>query len=292
MPSNTCPSSHFKIFHSAVKMEAVFTLHQIEICQSEHPKMSFDHCDSLCLNLFSRRICTKNFWPASPKNSAIHHFPTVLWTRHANLWVVSWNSIPSLLTGRSVNISQCIYQSCTLYNSSCPMKMCHCFRVWLKAWAPDFIRTSILLAVFLAMTNQTCPLLLCQSIWLSGRVLRREPQTTLELVEEEIKQGWVYKFQGSIDDAKKHFSHVAIGRLGVAFSDSRPPRLVVDSSVCGVNDRCKLPERTTLPSAKDVIRCFPLRNNSRELKVFHWISKALTKESSWRKVIPGIFTEW
>ena len=35
----------------------------------------------------------------------------------------------SLRTGRFVNISQCIYQSCTLYNSSCPMKMFHCFRV-------------------------------------------------------------------------------------------------------------------------------------------------------------------
>ena len=96
----------------------------------------------------------------------------------------------------------------------------------------------------------------------------KEPHATLELVNEEINQGCVYKFPGSIDDAKKHFSHVAIGRLGVAFSDSRPPRLVVDSSVCGVNDRCKLPERTALPSAEDVIRCFPLRNNSRELSGF------------------------
>ena len=67
---------------------------------------------------------------------------------------------------------------------------------------------------------------------------------------------------------KKRFSHVAIGRLGVAFSDSRPPRLVVDSSVLGLNDRCKIPERTTLPSAKDVIRCFPLRNNAEELSGF------------------------
>ncbi len=66
-------------------------------------------------------------------------------------------------------------------------------------------------------------------------------------MDEEVKQGWVYKLPGSIDDAEKHFSRVAIGRLGVAFSDSRPPRLVVDSSVCGLNDRCKIPERTTLP---------------------------------------------
>ena len=96
----------------------------------------------------------------------------------------------------------------------------------------------------------------------------KEPQTTADLVEEEHKQGWVYRFNGSIDDAKEHFSHPAVGQVGVAFSNTRPPRLVVDSSVCGVNDRCKLPERTTLPSAKDVIRCFPLRNNPHDLAGF------------------------
>ena len=96
----------------------------------------------------------------------------------------------------------------------------------------------------------------------------KEPQTTADLVEEEHKQGWVYRFNGSIDDAKEHFSHPAVGQVGVAFSSTRPPRLVVDSSVCRVNDRCKLPERTTLPSAKDVIRCFPLRNNPHDLAGF------------------------
>ena len=100
------------------------------------------------------------------------------------------------------------------------------------------------------------------------RSAEKEPETTLALVEEELRQGWVYRFDGSLDDAKQHFSNVAIGRLGVAFSDSRPPRLVVDSSVCGVNDRCKLPERTTLLPGKDVVRCFPLRNNSSELSGF------------------------
>ena len=109
------------------------------------------------------------------------------------------------------------------------------------------------------------PLSIHLANWKSAQ---KEPQTTMSLVEEEVKQGWVYKFPGSIADAKQHFSHVAIGRLGVAFSDSRPPRLVVDSSVCGLNNRCKLPERTTLPSAKDAIRCFPLRNNAADLSGF------------------------
>ncbi len=84
----------------------------------------------------------------------------------------------------------------------------------------------------------SAPLSIHLANWQSAE---KEPQTSLKLVDEEVKQGWVYKFQGSIGDAKQHFSHVAIGRLGVAFSDSRPPRLVVDSSVCGLNDRCKIP---------------------------------------------------
>ena len=73
---------------------------------------------------------------------------------------------------------------------------------------------------------------------------------------------------GSSAQSRAKWVRGTSGRLGVAFSDSRPPRLVVDSSVCGLNDRCKLPERTTLPSAKDVIRCFPLRNNSADLSGF------------------------
>ena len=59
--------------------------------------------------------------------------------------------------------------------------------------------------------------------------------------------------------------NLAVGRLGVATSDSRPPRLVVDSSICGVNDRCVIEERATLPSAKDVMRCYPLRRCSQPL---------------------------
>ena len=43
---------------------------------------------------------------------------------------------------------------------------------------------------------------------------------------------------------------------------------MVDSSVCGVNARCRIPERTPLPTAKDVIRCYPLRGSNEELAGF------------------------
>ena len=87
-----------------------------------------------------------------------------------------------------------------------------------------------------------------------------DPEVTTALVNEEIKQGWVYEFPGTLADAQAQFPiGVSIGKLGVATSSSRPPRLVVDSSVCGLNQNCPLPEKGSLPSAKDVIRSFPLR---------------------------------
>ena len=46
------------------------------------------------------------------------------------------------------------------------------------------------------------------------------------------------------------------------------PGLVVDSSVCGVNNRCSIPERTALPSAQDVMRVYPLRNSSDSMVAF------------------------
>ena len=44
----------------------------------------------------------------------------------------------------------------------------------------------------------------------------KEPDTARDLVDEEIKQGWIYKFDGAIDEAKEQFPHLAVGRLGVA----------------------------------------------------------------------------
>ena len=93
-----------------------------------------------------------------------------------------------------------------------------------------------------------------------------DPAVTTELVQEELRQGWVYEFPGTLSEAQEQFPiGVSIGKLGVATSSSRPPRLVVDSSICGLNQNCPLPERSSLPSAKDVIRSFPLRQSTSNL---------------------------
>ena len=52
--------------------------------------------------------------------------------------------------------------------------------------------------------------------------------TTRNLVQQELDKGWIYKYPGSIADAQAEFgAKLAVGRLGLTLSDSRPPRLVV-----------------------------------------------------------------
>ena len=95
--------------------------------------------------------------------------------------------------------------------------------------------------------------------------------TTRQLVQQEIDKGWVYKYPGTLADAQTEFGEkLAVGRLGLALSESRPPRLVVDSSICGLNSQITIPETTTLPSALDVLRVYPLRNIDDSL-ILSWV---------------------
>ena len=95
------------------------------------------------------------------------------------------------------------------------------------------------------------------------------PDDVSSLIQKEIDEQWVEEFHGTLEDAQARWPKgVAIGKLGLALSDSRPPRLVLDSTICGVNGRCIIPEHATLPSAQDVKRCYPLRNNAEPLSGF------------------------
>ena len=94
-------------------------------------------------------------------------------------------------------------------------------------------------------------------------------QLTRELVAEELDKGFIFKYPGTLEQAQQEYPlGVSVGKLGIATSDSRPPRLVVDSSICGLNSRCVIPEKSTLPSAKELIRSFPLRGSSQLLSGF------------------------
>ena len=96
-----------------------------------------------------------------------------------------------------------------------------------------------------------------------------EPETVESLIDKEISEGWVEEFHGDLSAAQDNWPKgIAVGKLGLALSDSRPPRLVLDNSICGVNGRCKMPEKATLPSALDVKRCYPLRDSTTQLSGF------------------------
>ena len=77
------------------------------------------------------------------------------------------------------------------------------------------------------------------------------PELVDELVQDELDKGWIYRFNGSVEDARAAFPlGLAIGKLGLAITDSRPPRLVVDSTVCGTNGNCRVNEHQCMPSSE------------------------------------------
>ena len=114
------------------------------------------------------------------------------------------------------------------------------------------------------MTNPTCPLPPCRSIWLTGRVLRKNH-----------KQLWNWWMKKSNKDGSKSFRAPQM-TLRSIFLTWQLAGWALPSLTLALRDlwwivayvESMIPERTTLPSAKDVIRCFPLRNNSRELSGF------------------------
>ena len=112
---------------------------------------------------------------------------------------------------------------------------------------------------------------------------------TRELVQQEIDKGWVFPFDGTLQDAQQRYPlGVALGKLGIAHSDGRPPRLVLDQTICGLNGRCVIPERSTLPSAKDVLRTFPIRNYSGDHMGFSLDIKAAHKRICIREEEHGL----
>ena len=82
---------------------------------------------------------------------------------------------------------------------------------------------------------------------------------TQSLVQEAFDKGWVFEYDGTLEEAQAQWPMgVSLGKLGIAHSDGRAPRLVLDNTICGLNPRCWVPERSTLPTCKDILRTFPI----------------------------------
>ena len=82
------------------------------------------------------------------------------------------------------------------------------------------------------------------------------------LVEEEVANGWLLELD-SLEAAQERFGDkLAIGKMSIVKAERKKPRLVVDSTVCGTNPSCTIPETYTLPGVDDVRESFPLRLHS------------------------------
>ena len=94
----------------------------------------------------------------------------------------------------------------------------------------------------------------CISNW---KAAEAEPETVSALLEKEIANGWVIRTNMSIEQARQHWHKgIAVGKLNVVHAEGKDPRLVLDSTVCGVNPKCAIPERISLPMASDVRLAF------------------------------------
>ena len=94
----------------------------------------------------------------------------------------------------------------------------------------------------------------CRGNWLAAENI---PALLSNLVQEEIDKGFVKQFMGSESQARQRWpSGTAIGKLNIVMAEGRDPRLVLDSSVCGLNPAVHLPEHVSLPTASDVQRTF------------------------------------
>ena len=112
----------------------------------------------------------------------------------------------------------------------------------------------------------------CERNWKGAE---ENPEVTRELLRKELKEGWLEELP--LEQAQQRWQHVAVGKLSVVFSALRKPRLIVDSTVCGTNSSCAIPERYSLPALTDVQRSFPLRGSQCELGAFSLDIKAAHK---------------
>ena len=98
--------------------------------------------------------------------------------------------------------------------------------------------------------------------------------------------GWVRKFEGTEQEAALHWpAGTAIGKLNLVLAEGKEPRIVLDSSVCGLNPAVHLPERVALPTGADVQRSFlsddcfaQLCAVSLDFKAAHKCCKVLPKD--------------
>ena len=92
--------------------------------------------------------------------------------------------------------------------------------------------------------------------WLSAD---SDPDTLEKLIQQEISDGFVLEL-GDLQTASEKFGDkLAIGKLGIARQQPSKPRLVLDSTVSGLNPLSQqaIQEKCTYPKLSDLQQCVP-----------------------------------
>lgn len=115
------------------------------------------------------------------------------------------------------------------------------------------------------------------------------PATTQLLIDNDIAQGFVYEITGGADEAHLRWPHkVAIGKLNLAVSDSKPSRLVLDSTVPNVNPRSQILERAEIPSLMPITHAMQGYTGISDLVAFSLDVKAAHKRVRTRPAELGL----
>ena len=175
------------------------------------------------------------FEPAQVVDSSLQHFPSKSQSKHGYPMPINpfacmrWRPCPSLKSGVP-----------TGYQNDIPPS----FSFWPSLHA----------------NPEDVPLSIHFQNWRSANV---DASVTEQLLAEELAQGFCFKYEGSLEDAKREWPlGLAIGKLGVVRAPGRSERLVLDNTVCGTNANCSVRERQCMPTVRDVKSSYPLRGTS------------------------------
>ena len=166
-----------------------------------------------------------------------------------------WNTA-SPQTGLSLTDNSSVYRSCRVWRLWSKIRINRCMPIYNKACLQEHSRTCRGLSFGLPKkqdAQDTPELQLCQTNWKGAD---DDPQLTWSLIQEELDNDWVAEVPGGMEEAQRRWQHLAVRKLNVVHASGRKPRLVLDSSCCGVNTRCVLPETMILPTVDDVKASF------------------------------------
>lgn len=137
-------------------------------------------------------------------------------------------------------------------------------------------------------TSEVQPLETCYSNWSSAE---NQDEILSKLLQDEIDQGFVMEL-GSEEVAKAQFGkNFAVGKLAIVSNQSGKHRLVLDSTVCGLNQLSanSIQEHITYPRIQDVMQCIGT-SVSQQSTLFNIDVKAAHKRIKVRRSDRGLLS--